>query len=101
MARKKDLDDIPKRVSLRKNILINKKEWLIRERNTKDNELLKVIYKKILAAIGKPWNDTYSKLKPQLPKRLQSYLDLWVPTDKNCAFLIFVDDEGILRKGGM
>lgn len=98
MARQPDLDELPRKES---TSFGRQDWWRDGKSNTKDQILLSAIQKKVKASIGKSWNETYSKLKPQVPERLQGCFDWWVNTtgDTNRRWLsLYVDKDGILRE---
>lgn len=95
--RQPDLDDVPKTVSMGGSRQFG---WNAREHNSKDEELLDRVYKKVKSSVGQSWNETYSRLKPEVPARLQEYFEFWVPkAPRRWSWSkLYVDENGILRE---
>ncbi len=110
-----DIEDIQPKDRTFSSALKAKNDWLTKERCAKDDQLLHTIQSKITGSVGKPWNEVYSDIIHQLPKRLHEHISYYV--ELNCfkkngkiytsdgkeisgrwRELYVLEDDGILRK---
>lgn len=122
MSRQPNLDDIPTKETMNPSKRFGP-HWYKDEdgknhrKNGHTEELLDAIKRKLIASVGRPYNDVYSEILPQLPERRRrsTWIDWFVELNcfeqdgkvydsqgkelrSHCRDQLYVAEDGILKK---